>query len=101
MGSPAWRMVQEPTPPGFKESRMSISRFTLLLAVAASFVTAPVWAEDLATTVAGKLRDSGAMSGYRVNVKAKAGTVWLEGRDRKSTRLNSSHEWISRMPSSA
>jgi hypothetical protein len=59
---------------------MSISRFTLLLAVAASFVTAPVWAEDLATTVAGKLRDSGAMSGYRVNVKAKAGTVWLEGR---------------------
>ena len=28
---------------------------------------------------------------------------WLEltGQDRKSTRLNSSHEWISRMPSSA
>ena len=25
----------------------------------------------------------------------------LEGIDRKSTRLNSSHEWISRMPSSA
>ena len=25
----------------------------------------------------------------------------LEGKDRKSTRLNSSHEWISRMPSSA
>ena len=24
-----------------------------------------------------------------------------EGKDRKSTRLNSSHEWISRMPSSA
>ena len=24
-----------------------------------------------------------------------------QGRDRKSTRLNSSHEWISRMPSSA
>ena len=24
-----------------------------------------------------------------------------EVRDRKSTRLNSSHEWISRMPSSA
>ena len=23
------------------------------------------------------------------------------GKDRKSTRLNSSHEWISRMPSSA
>ena len=26
---------------------------------------------------------------------------WLEEQDRKSTRLNSSHEWISRMPSSA
>ena len=25
----------------------------------------------------------------------------IVGRDRKSTRLNSSHEWISRMPSSA
>ena len=26
---------------------------------------------------------------------------WVESVDRKSTRLNSSHEWISRMPSSA
>ena len=26
---------------------------------------------------------------------------YLENLDRKSTRLNSSHEWISRMPSSA
>src|ERR1044071_6533414 len=25
---------------------------------------------------------------------------WIVGADRKSTRLNSSHEWISRMPSS-
>ena len=29
------------------------------------------------------------------------GSPELLGRDRKSTRLNSSHEWISRMPSSA
>ena len=30
------------------------------------------------------------------------GAPWEhEGEDRKSTRLNSSHEWISRMPSSA
>ena len=27
--------------------------------------------------------------------------ISIGGRDRKSTRLNSSHEWISRMPSSA
>ena len=26
---------------------------------------------------------------------------WIRALDRKSTRLNSSHEWISRMPSSA
>ena len=32
---------------------------------------------------------------------AKARTVIGNKRDRKSTRLNSSHEWISRMPSSA
>ena len=30
-----------------------------------------------------------------------SGVVTPEGQDRKSTRLNSSHEWISRMPSSA
>ena len=29
------------------------------------------------------------------------GNIVELGRDRKSTRLNSSHEWISRMPSSA
>ena len=28
-------------------------------------------------------------------------SVWVKRTDRKSTRLNSSHEWISRMPSSA
>ena len=27
--------------------------------------------------------------------------IQVSGKDRKSTRLNSSHEWISRMPSSA
>ena len=59
---------------------MSISRATFLLAiVAASLVTTAVKADDLAATVANKLRDSGAMKGYRVNVKAKSGTVWLEG----------------------
>ncbi|MFN9272573.1 MAG: BON domain-containing protein [Planctomycetia bacterium] len=59
---------------------MSISRATFLTAiVAASFVTAAVRADDLAATVANRLRDTGAMKGYRVNVKAKSGTVWLEG----------------------
>ena len=34
-------------------------------------------------------------------IKESTKTVELVNGDRKSTRLNSSHEWISRMPSSA
>jgi hypothetical protein len=64
-----------------KEGRMSVSRITCLLAVAIiASLAGTAGADDLATTVAGKLRDSGALSGYRVNVKGKSGTVWLEGR---------------------
>lgn len=60
---------------------MSISRTAFVLAVVASAcLSTPAWAEDLATTVANQLKESGAMSGYRVNVKSKSGTVWLEGR---------------------
>lgn len=60
---------------------MSVSRTTYLLAVAiTTCLASAAWADDLATAVAGKLRDSGALSGYRVNVKSKSGTVWLEGR---------------------
>ena len=60
---------------------MSVSKTTYLLAVLVTACLAgPAWADDLATSVAAKLRDSGALSGYRVNVKSKSGTVWLEGR---------------------
>ena len=60
---------------------MSVSKTTYLLAVLVSAcLAAPAWADDVATTVAAKLRDSGALTGYRVNVKSKSGTVWLEGR---------------------
>ena len=59
---------------------MSVSKITYLLAVMASAcLAAPAGAVDLATTVAGELRDSGALAGYRVNVKSKSGTIWLEG----------------------
>jgi hypothetical protein len=59
---------------------MSISRATYLMAVVvSSLLAAPVRAGDLAASVANTLRDSGALVGYRVNVKAKSGTVWLEG----------------------
>ena len=40
-----------------------------------------------------------AFGDFRFDVARDAGAIRL--RDRKSTRLNSSHEWISRMPSSA
>ena len=40
------------------------------------------------------------VGGWRTNTAADD-TVLPDGQDRKSTRLNSSHEWISRMPSSA
>ena len=60
---------------------MSISKTTFLLAALASAcLTTAGHAEDLASSVAGNLRDSGALTGYRVNVKSKSGTVWLEGR---------------------
>ena len=39
---------------------------------------------------------SGRKSPFFMNAGA-----YVTGSDRKSTRLNSSHEWISRMPSSA
>ena len=47
--------------------------------IMSSLLTTTARGEDLAATVAAKLRDSGALQGYRVNVKAKSGTVWLEG----------------------
>jgi hypothetical protein len=57
------------------------SKSTWLAAAVAVCSFPAAWAaDDLAATVAGRLRDSGALSGYRVNVKAKQGTVWLEGR---------------------
>ena len=34
-------------------------------------------------------------------IRAGAPALFEDATDRKSTRLNSSHEWISRMPSSA
>ena len=37
----------------------------------------------------------------RTNIYTENGVDTLTEKDRKSTRLNSSHEWISRMPSSA
>ena len=60
---------------------MSILRSAFVMAVVGtSFVLPTARADDLAGSVAAKLRESGSLAGYRVNVKAKSGTVWLEGR---------------------
>ena len=60
---------------------MSLKRITCGLAVlVATFGLADVRAEDLAKTVAVRLRDSGTLDGYQVKVRAKQGTVWLEGK---------------------
>ena len=60
---------------------MSILRSAFVAAVVGACCVMPAArADDLAGTVAAKLRESGTLSGYRVNVKAKAGTIWLEGR---------------------
>ena len=60
---------------------MSILRSAFVMAViGTSFVLPAARADDLAGSVAAKLRESGSLAGYRVNVKAKSGTVWLEGR---------------------
>jgi hypothetical protein len=58
---------------------MSISRSAYVAAVVVLLATASASAADLAANVAAKMKESGALKGYRVNVKAKAGTVWLEG----------------------
>ena len=58
---------------------MSMSRSAYLAAVVVLLATSAASAADLAANVAAKMKESGALKGYRVNVKAKAGTVWLEG----------------------
>jgi len=81
---------------------MSVSKTTYLLAVLVSAcLAAPAWADDVATTVAAKLRDSGALTGYRVNVKSKSGTVWLEGRvsDERQLAYIASQMGVPGMPS--
>ena len=60
---------------------MSLTRIFCGFAVlVATLGLADVRAEDLAKTVAVRLRDSGTLDGYQVKVRAKQGTVWLEGK---------------------
>jgi hypothetical protein len=60
---------------------MSISKQGWLAGVVASWTLASAGfaADDVAATVAERLRDSGRLSGYRVNVKGHEGTIFLEG----------------------
>ncbi|MBT6918442.1 MAG: BON domain-containing protein, partial [Planctomycetaceae bacterium] len=59
---------------------MSISKFICLVAaICVTSFSGFVHAEDIAKSVAVRLRDSGTLDGYRVKVRAKQGTIWLEG----------------------
>ncbi len=59
---------------------MSIRKFTcLVMAICVTSFSGFVHAEDIAKSVAVRLRDSGTLDGYRVKVRAKQGTIWLEG----------------------
>ncbi|MBT4887059.1 MAG: hypothetical protein HON07_07575, partial [Planctomycetaceae bacterium] len=59
---------------------MSIRKFTcLVVAICVTCFSGFVHAEDIAKSVAVRLRDSGTLDGYRVKVRAKQGTIWLEG----------------------
>ena len=61
------------------------------------------WNGELRTRPTGSLvaDRSGTATSYAIFGLQERGTIFSEVGDRKSTRLNSSHEWISRMPSSA
>jgi len=64
-----------------RECFMTISNRRLMAALFAASMLVPSMgrAEDLAARVATKLRDSGAMSGYRVSVRSEDKTIFLEG----------------------
>jgi len=64
---------------------MRIGATTLALALAAALAPALTWAgetedKQFAQGIATELRDSGLMKDYSVGVKAKDGTIWLNGR---------------------
>ena len=73
-------------------------------ATADVFLTSLPKPEHVESVMAGELGALGALRGGAVWVDLTTNRIELLARlatDRKSTRLNSSHEWISRMPSSA
>jgi hypothetical protein len=57
---------------------MSISKYTFLVGAMTSILAASTAAaDDVAASVAARLRDSGQLEDYRVNVKESEGTVFL------------------------
>ena len=78
------------------EERFGRIGFTLFYLTAGIVATAVQVLADPSSTVP-VIGASGAIAG----VMGAYLVLFPRARDRKSTRLNSSHEWISRMPSSA
>ena len=81
-------------------STVSVVSANGLAGTVANATTTP--AITLSTTITGVLKGNGtAISAAVSGTDYAPATTGSSILDRKSTRLNSSHEWISRMPSSA
>ena len=94
------------TPPMRKRKGFTLIELLTVIAIIGILATALVPAvkkvQELArrTSALSKLRNIGSA----IKVATDNGSKQIKDQafsDRKSTRLNSSHEWISRMPSSA
>ena len=82
------------------------SLFALFLCIVLLIGTTFAWFTDTASTGVNKIQAGNLKVGFEYwngqkYVDAKDATLFSEDTDRKSTRLNSSHRSLSRMPSSA
>ena len=85
-----WNRIGHEGPVSIINDALSIDRFAILIWIAVAIAVALV---SLSTADYLRREDLDGPETYAMYVCAAL--------DRKSTRLNSSHEWISRMPSSA
>ena len=90
------------------KTKDSIVRFISGSTTTTTNASVPNNATNIPTTLIGKNPDDVEINTYSIpeyvqkNIyTSKCPSIDIIAKDRKSTRLNSSHEWISRMPSSA
>ena len=74
--------------------------FTLLVVVLLTAIAFVGIVIALSNAIAPRSYNAQKMEPYECGIPTR-GKSWMQFRDRKSTRLNSSHTTVSRMPSSA